>query len=189
MLETLRDLLDLLFSLDLRTAEAVAALRTPLATKVATSVTGLGSAAAAVVLLGLAYLAGWREEFLTAAVALSVTGVVVATLMGVVARPFPPQPVCDTGGAATVATSFPSGHAAAVTVYALVARRSETLPAGIVAGVAAVVAVSRVYLGTHYLTDTVAGVLIGVGAVLLARRLLARFWSLALTRRYLPRLE
>jgi len=37
---------------------------------------------------------------------------------------------------------------------------------------AALVAVSRVYLGTHYLTDTVAGVGIGIAAFLLAAWLL-----------------
>jgi membrane-associated phospholipid phosphatase len=40
-----------------------------------------------------------------------------------------------------------------------------------VAAVAVLVAVSRIYLGTHYLSDTIAGVLIGVGAFLVARRL------------------
>jgi undecaprenyl-diphosphatase len=39
---------------------------------------------------------------------------------------------------------------------------------------AAVVAVSRIYLGTHYLSDTVAGIAIGIASVLLAERVLAR---------------
>jgi len=55
------------------------------------------------------------------------------------------------------------------------ASRSETLPSAPVAALAGLVVVSRVYLGTHYPSDAVAGVLIGAGAFLLARRALARF--------------
>jgi undecaprenyl-diphosphatase len=123
------------------------------------------------VLLGLCYLAGWRREVAVAAVSLSVAGVVVATLMALVQRPFPPQPVCVTDGSG-VPHSFPSGHAAAVTVYAMVSRRSETLPFGVVTAVA--VAVSRMYLGTHFLSDTVVGVAIGGAAVLVGRRAVDR---------------
>ena len=47
-----------IFAIDKLVAEMVAELREPLITKVMTSVTGLGSAAAALVLLGLFYLAG-----------------------------------------------------------------------------------------------------------------------------------
>ena len=87
-------------------------LRGPLATKLLTSVAGLGSATAALVFLGLFRLADWKEEFLVSGVALALTGVVVPTLMAVFRRAFPPDPVCLTEGAAVV-HSFPSGHAAA----------------------------------------------------------------------------
>jgi undecaprenyl-diphosphatase len=169
----LTDLLDALSRLDAVTMDRIVALRSPLATKVFTSVTGLGSATAALVFVGLCYLAGWDEEWRHALVALALSGVVVGTLMATIQRPYPAQPVCLTDGSG-VATSFPSGHAAAVTVYAMTARRSAVLPFGAVAGLASVIAVSRVYLGTHYLTDTVVGVGIGVGAFLLSERLLAR---------------
>lgn len=174
MEETLRSLLEMLVALDRWTVEFVVASRRPLLTKLLTSVTGLGSATAAVVLLALFRRAGWTDEFDHGAVALVVTGAAVGLLMATVQRPFPPQPVCLTGGGETVATSFPSGHAAAATVFALVARRSSVLPVGVVAPLALLVAVSRVYLGTHYLTDTVAGVALGAAAFLLARILLAR---------------
>jgi undecaprenyl-diphosphatase len=171
----LQELLDYVVALDYRAVGLVLELRGPLVTKVMTSVTGLGSAAAAVVFLGVFYLAGWRDEYLTAGVAVVVVGALVPTLMGLVQRPFPPQPVCMTGGAETVAHSFPSGHAAAVTVFALTAWRSEDLPFLPIAGLALLVAVSRVYLGTHFLSDTVAGVLLGAGATLLAWRAVERF--------------
>lgn len=164
-----------ILELDQLTVELVLELRSPLVTKVMTSVTGLGSATAAVVLLGLFHLAGWRSEFTHSAVALAIAGVVVGTLMLTIQRPFPPQPVCMTDGAETVAHSFPSGHAAAVTIFAMTARKSEALPFGIAAVLAGTIAISRVYLGTHFLSDTVVGVLIGVGAFALARAAIRRF--------------
>jgi len=168
------ELFDYVLWLDEWTMELVVRSRSPLATKLLTSVTGLGSASAALVLLGLAYLAGWRREFRRAAVALAITGVVVGTLMATIQRPFPPQPVCLTDGAETVATSFPSGHAAAVAVYAMTARESEVLPFGVVAALSTAIAISRVYLGTHYFSDTLVGVAIGVLAFVAAKRVLAR---------------
>lgn len=185
MEQFLADVIEFVVAIDERTASLVLELRGPLATKVLTSVTGLGSASAAVVFLGLFYLAGWEEELLTAAVALALTGVVVGTLMQTIQRPFPPSPVCLTGDAESVATSFPSGHAAAVVVFAMTARRSPRLPFGVAAGLAAMIAFSRVYLGTHYLSDTVAGVAIGALAFLAARRLVDRFDLLARARPYL----
>jgi undecaprenyl-diphosphatase len=164
-----------ILELDQLTVELLLELRNPLTTKVMTSVTGLGSATAAVVLLGLFHLAGWRTEFANSAVALAIAGVVVGTLMLTIQRPFPPQPVCMTDGAETVAHSFPSGHAAAVTIFALTARRSEALPFGIAAVLDATIAISRVYLGTHFLGDTIIGVLIGIGAFALAATAIKRY--------------
>jgi undecaprenyl-diphosphatase len=172
--QILADFLDYLVRIDTATMDAVVAARTPLLTKLLTSVTGLGSSTAALCFVGVCYLADWDEAFRHSLVALAITGVVVGTLMLTVERAFPVDPVCLTDGAETVATSFPSGHAAAVTVYAMTARSSEALPVGPVTALAALVAVSRVYLGTHYLTDTVAGVGIGVAAFLVAGWLLTR---------------
>lgn len=185
MRPVLTALLEYILRIDTLTAELIAEFRTPLATKLLTSVTGLGSASAAVVLLGLFYLAGWKSEFLYTLVALLISGVIVGTLMMTVQRPFPPQPVCMTGGAETVAQSFPSGHAAAVAVYAMVARRSDNLPFKTATALAVLIAVSRVYLGTHYLSDTVVGVGIGVVSVIAATRLLGRLESNERIERYL----
>ena len=174
MEQFVRELIDIVVAIDDQTVSLILELRNPLLTKVLTSVTGLGSAAAAVVFLGFFGLAGWEDELLIATVALVLTGVVVGVLMQTVQRPFPPSPVCMTGDAGNVATSFPSGHAAAIVVFAMTAHRSPRLPFGIVAGLAATVSFSRVYLGTHYLSDTVAGVAIGVLAFVAARRLVDR---------------
>jgi len=177
------DLIETLVRVDAVVMDRIVSLRGPVATKVLTSVTGLGSATAALVFVGVCYLAGWEEEYRHALVALALSGVVVGTLMATIQRPFPPQPVCLTDGSETVASSFPSGHAAAATVYAMTARRSAVLPFGVVAALAALIAVSRVYLGTHYATDTVAGVGIGIVASWLATALLARIDGDALGRR------
>jgi undecaprenyl-diphosphatase len=168
------EFLEYVLLIDARAVELIVELRTPVLTNVMNSVTGLGSVAAGLVFLGLFHLAGWREEFRITLVALSVTGVVVAVLMTGIQRPFPPEPVCTTDGAGTPTTSFPSGHAAAVTAYAMVARGSERLPFKTVSALAVTIAFSRMYLGVHYLSDTVFGVGLGVVSVLLAERILDR---------------
>jgi membrane-associated phospholipid phosphatase len=173
MVQLLGELFEYVLAIDALTVELILELRHPILTNLMTSVTGLGSVAAGLAVVGLFYLAEWREEFLVTLIALSITGVVVAVLMTVVQRPFPTQPVCLTDGAGTPTTSFPSGHAAAVTAYAMVARNSDELPFRSVAALAAVVAVSRIYLGTHFLSDTVAGIAIGIASVMIAERVLA----------------
>jgi undecaprenyl-diphosphatase len=172
--EVVNRLLAWIVAVDAWTVGLVLELRHPVLTKLMASVTGLGSASAAVVFLGLCYLAGWRRELRTTLASLAVAGVVVVALMALVQRPFPPQPVCVTDGSGMAPHSFPSGHAAAVTVYAAVSRDSDELPFAAVALLAATVAVSRIYLGTHFLSDTLFGVLIGGAAVLASRRVLDR---------------
>jgi undecaprenyl-diphosphatase len=163
------DLLAWVLSVDAAVAELFVAARTPTLTKFMTSVTGLGSASAAAVFLGIFYLAGWRRELAVGAVALGLTGVVVPALMYLTQRPFPANPVCQTGSDGLTPHSFPSGHAAAVTVLALISRGSDHLPFRIATALAATVAVSRMYLGTHYLSDTLFGVAIGIAAFAVGR--------------------
>ena len=159
----------MIVGLDQLAADLLVSIRDPAITKVMNSVTGLGSATAAAVIVGLFYLADWHEEVATSVLALGLTGPVVLTLMGLIQRPFPPNPVCVTSGE-MVAHSFPSGHAAGVTVFALLAARSERLPFAPTVALAAMVAVSRMYLGTHYLSDTIVGIGIGAAAFLIATR-------------------
>ena len=168
------DLLAWVFSVDAAVAELLVAIRHPTLTKFMTSVTGLGSATAAVVFLGIFYLAGWRRELAVGAVALGLSGVVVPALMYLVQRPFPANPVCQTAGDGLTPHSFPSGHAAAVTILALISRGSEHLPFRIATALAATVAVSRMYLGTHYLSDTLFGVAVGVAAFAVGRAVAPR---------------
>ena len=159
----------LIVSLDHLAADLLVSIRDPAITKIMNSVTGLGSATAAAVIVGLLYLADFHEEVATSVLALGLTGPVVLTLMGLVQRPFPPNPVCVTSGE-MVAHSFPSGHAAGVTVFALLAVRSDRLPLVPTAVLAVLIAVSRMYLGTHYLSDTLVGIAIGAAAFFIVTR-------------------
>ena len=171
MLDSLFALAENIVGVDRLVAELIVSLRHPVLTKLMTSVTGLGSATAALVMLGLFRTAGWRTLYLRGVVSLGLAGAVVGTLMIAVQRPFPPGPVCMTDAA--IAHSFPSGHAAAATIYLLLAMGSERLPTAATAVVAIAIGLSRIYMGTHYVSDTVAGVAIGVGAFVIARWLLA----------------
>ncbi|MEK7863007.1 MAG: phosphatase PAP2 family protein, partial [Chloroflexota bacterium] len=66
------------------------------------------------------------------------------------------------------AFSFPSGHVARTTFLLAIARG---LPRWmVVAGIVLMVA-TRVYLAEHWLSDTIGGVLLGVGVASVARRL------------------
>ena len=57
--------------------------------------------------------------------------------------------------------SFPSGHAAMAAAGALAATRMFPSAGWLLGGIAAVIAVSRVYLGLHWPTDVIAGVALG----------------------------
>ncbi len=83
------------------------------------------------------------------------------------ARPVVADPVSSAPG-----YSFPSGHvanaAAAATVlvillWPLLSRRSRPYAVGVAAVVVVLTALDRVYLGVHYPSDTIAGVLVGCG--------------------------
>ena len=58
-------------------------------------------------------------------------------------------------------SSFPSGHASAITVLAMVVSRRHRRHGPWMWALAAWIAVSRVFLGAHYPSDVVAGMLLG----------------------------
>jgi undecaprenyl-diphosphatase len=115
------------------------------------------------------------------AVAIAMSEALIGTLKGIYDRPRPPHSLVTTSAA-----SFPSGHAiaASVTVVAAVIAlvppgRRAWWGAGAVI-FSAMMALSRAYLGAHWLSDVAAGVLLGTSCALLAALgvgLLQRRWG------------
>jgi len=116
------------------------------------------------------------------AVAIAMSEALIGTLKGIYGRARPPHSLVSTSAA-----SFPSGHAIAASVT-VVAAVIALVPPGrrrVWWGVGAVVfsammALSRAYLGAHWLSDVAAGVLLGTSCALLAAvgvGLLQRRWG------------
>ena len=141
-------------------------------TAVAVALSWLGSGlvnwplrAAALILLA------WRRHWLRAAaftLAVVTSELFIGPMKAAVDRPRPPASLIETSAA-----SFPSGHAiaTAVTAVGLVLVLARPGPSRWRWEVYAVVftsimALSRVYLRAHWLTDTVAGALLGAGLAL-----------------------
>jgi len=119
-----------------------------------------------------AFLALRRRWWHLAAFALAIvlSEVLIGTLKGIYDRARPPGSLVVTSGA-----SFPSGHsiAATVTVVAAVIALVPPGRARVAWGAAAaafsvLMALSRAYLGAHWLSDALAGVLLGASCALLA---------------------
>ena len=123
--------------------------------------------------IAIAVFLGWRRRWwhLAAfAAAIVSSEVLIGTLKGIYDRARPPGSLVATSGA-----SFPSGHsvAASVTVVAAVialvpAERRRAVWGGAAVAFSILMAFSRAYLGAHWLSDAMAGVLLGTACALLA---------------------
>lgn len=120
--------------------------------------------------------------------AAGLAGILVTVLKTAFDRPRPPlaDPGLDPVGTVPASASFPSGHAAtafaaAVAVGVFFPRLRKPLLA-----LAAVIAVSRVYLGVHFATDVLVGSLLG-SAIGLAMGTAAR-WAQSMPRSLAPSL-
>ena len=109
----------------------------------------------------------WRLAAFGSAVLLS--EILIGTLKGAYDRARPPGSLVATSGA-----SFPSGHsiAASVTVLAMVIALVPAGPRRVAWAFAAAIfavmmALSRAYLGAHWLSDAIAGLLLGVSCALI----------------------
>jgi undecaprenyl-diphosphatase len=159
---------------------SLAAQRSQTAIEMARVITWAGSAfvlvpLAAVYCLLLGRAGLWREA---ATVALSLGGAMLISDLtkALTARPRPSVEHLQ----AVTGSSFPSGHATQASAFwlslVLVLRAMHVAPAALrVAGVLATalvlaVAWSRVYLGVHYPSDVVAGVMLGSGWALWVAR-------------------
>ena len=121
----------------------------------------------------------WLES-LVVAVSLILEAMVFITVTWIVNRPRPDVEAVD---ASPVDTGFPSGHAAAAMCYAAIAivvfwhtRKRWIRALAVVFSVAIpiIVGVARLYRGMHFLTDVVAGVLLGAASVVLVTVILCR---------------
>lgn len=108
-------------------------------------------------------------------ITLLVASLVGAALLNLLAKQAiaRPRPLFHDPSVVTTTYSFPSGHTMGTTaVYAalaiIVARRTRYAPFVIAGSVAMIIliAASRVYLGAHYVSDVVGGVLLGLAWVL-----------------------
>jgi undecaprenyl-diphosphatase len=112
------------------------------------------------------------RAFAAGLLAIGTAALLVAILKQTFDRPRPPlaDPTLDPIGIVPASASFPSGHAAtafaaAVAIGLVHPRLRKPLLA-----LAAVVALSRVYLGVHYVLDVLAGTVLGVAVGVAAVR-------------------
>jgi len=146
--------------------DAVPALRTETLNLLMLAITGLGDSrflvfAASVTVLALLAARAWRETLLFGA-AFALMPVIVKLLKMTIARP---RPTVDLYGGVE-SFSFPSGHATnsaliygalALLALAVFRKLPGRLLAAAFALLAVMIAVSRIYLGAHWPSDTLAG--------------------------------
>ncbi len=116
----------------------------------------------------------WRRQFRAAAF-ITVATVGSLVLQGAM-KPFFARPRPQLPWAQVLPDySFPSGHtmntvifygAVALVIWSIMGRRAGLLAVGVAAILAFGVGVSRIYLGYHYLTDVVGGILAGIAWLL-----------------------
>jgi len=147
--------------------------RTPLLDQIMLEITFLGTGTVVVMIVAISGMFLWltKHKYSAALLLISTTGGLLLNqlLKNGFGRP---RPQVFEWGTTVVSTSFPSGHAmsAAVaygTVAYLAARLQERRLHRIVTLVSAAViivciSVSRLYLGVHYSSDVLAGVIIGL---------------------------
>jgi undecaprenyl-diphosphatase len=172
-----------LVPIDTVATNAMVAIRSDVLTEVTSNFTALGSApvVAAGVLVAVLYcVASGRPRFALAMLGTPIAFLLCSLVKLVVHRPRPTEALI----VVPATFSFPSGHAAASTALfltlALLAAQGERrtgprrviIAAGL--GIALMVAWSRVYLGVHYFSDVMGGMLLGatgtVAALLVVKR-------------------
>ena len=132
--------------------------------------------------LALVLLKVWKRWFepMVLVVSLTIEAAAFIVVTTIVGRHRPDVPRLD---GSPVGSSFPSGHTAAAAAYLAIAavvfwhtrkRWARGLVALVTVLVPIIVALSRMYRGMHFLSDTVAGAILGVGAVVLTVTVLRR---------------
>ena len=128
-----------------------------------------------VAIILLFILGGWtgKKTAVVIAVSMLVLIPIGALAKDIIARPRPVIPQVDFLIAADKEFSFPSGHALIVSAGAAVAlilfrNTPKQLVVSIILAIeAALVCISRIYVGGHYPLDVIGGILLGVGVSLI----------------------
>ena len=147
--------------------------QTPFLDNAAIEVTFLGTGVIVIMIVAVSGMFLWLTKHKHSALLLMVATAGGILLNGLLKAGFDrPRPQVFEWGQHTVSSSFPSGHSmSAATVYMTVAylaarlqrrriSRALTLLAATV--VIVLIAASRLYLGVHYPTDVLAGIVIGI---------------------------
>lgn len=148
---------------ELALVEAFVALRSPLLTTFFSAVSAFGSAVGITLILGGLYLGGKPDAAVLSAAASVLAGAVEYALNLLVQRSRPPVEMLEQPWT----SSFPSGHATIAFATATVLGATIPQLRPYVYLVAALIAVSRLYMGVHYPSDVVAGAILGILAGLL----------------------
>ncbi|MDY6769027.1 MAG: phosphatase PAP2 family protein [Candidatus Nanohaloarchaea archaeon] len=144
-------------------------VRTPLLTDAALSITVFGSVTVAALVIYTLYHFGLRQEAVLSLAATVLAGLTALAGKTLISRPRPSviDPLITTG---VHTAAFPSGHTTLAFALATVLEQELDGANYYLYGLAAVVGVSRLYLGLHYPGDVVAGAAVGVVSGLLVHR-------------------
>lgn len=145
-------------NLDKNVQEFISSNRTENINNLMIGLTSLGSAPVNTVFLIFLYLLGDFAQFLSVALGLGVTASIIQTIKYFSSRERPENQVVT----ASFSSSFPSGHSASAFSFATLLSAFYPGLISISFTTASLVAFSRVYLGEHFLSDAVAGSLIGI---------------------------
>ncbi|MFB6203911.1 MAG: phosphatase PAP2 family protein [Candidatus Nanohaloarchaea archaeon] len=139
--------------------EALAAYRSPVLTKVFLSVTAMGSITVIGAFLAGLYFSSERRVFVLSTVATAFSGALTFSLKRIVGRMRPEVIVSNVDPWSMLA--FPSGHTTVAFSVATVLAHETREKKLYVYSVAALIGISRIYLGLHYPTDVIAGAFLG----------------------------
>jgi undecaprenyl-diphosphatase len=107
-------------------------------------------------------MAAWQTVLAVLLASLLANGIIKSVIHR--PRPFAASATLQVVGDRPTSESFPSGHAATAVAGALLLASTWPQARAAIWAVAAIVAVSRVYIGVHYPTDVIAGALVGLAA-------------------------
>ena len=181
---------------DEATLRWIHAHRSPMLDSIMVEMTPLGTGSVVLVVVGVASLFLWHTQHKHSARLLLAATAGNILLNGALKLVYQRQrPSLFTWGTTAVSSSFPSGHAMSATVvYATVAylvmRLQKHLWAKVLTACAAtllilLVCLTRLYLGVHYPSDVIGGIIVGLGWAAFCMATLEA--SLALARRRAPR--